>query len=316
MIHALVNIELPESCLARLKTRFPQIEFTMCTDRDLALDLLEDTEILLVFFLCTRRMLEAAPNLKWVQAISAGVDYIAMDEIRRRGILVTNGRGIHKIHMAEYTIAAMIHLARNFHTLLRNQVQKKWDRAVPQGEIHGATVGILGLGAIGGEIAAKASLMGMRVIGVRRTPAPMACVDAVYGPDEMQEVFRHSDYVVNLLPHTPATEKIIDRHLFGLMKPDACFINIGRGRTVNEPDLIEALRHKTIRAAVSDVFYDEPLPAESPLWELENIFITPHNCGASPKYMARAMEIIEHNLAVYVSGKGEMINVVDPSLGY
>lgn len=316
MRQALVHLEMPEADLARLKTRFPQIQFTVCTDREKVLDHLKDTEILLIFFLCTQRMLAAAPKLKWVQAISAGVDYIAMDEIRRRAIVVTNGRGIHKIHMAEYTIAAMVHLARNFHALFRNQMEKKWDRTVSQGEISGATVGILGLGAIGSEIAKKASLMGMRVIGVQRTPRPHTCVEAVYGPEDIRRVFEESDYVVNLLPHTPVTERLIDRRLFALMKPDACFINIGRGKTVNEADLAEALKNKTLRAAVSDVFYEEPLPAENPLWELDNLFITPHVCGVSPKYMERAMAIIEHNLDVYVSGKGRMVNVVDPALGY
>lgn len=316
MIEALINLELPEKDLIRLENRFPQIRFTVCTDRDKIFDHLPDAEILLVFFLCTRRMVAAAPHLKWVQAISAGVDYIAMDEIRRRGILVTNGRGIHKIHMAEYTLAAMIMLARNFHTLYRNQLDKKWDRSVAQGEIFGATLGILGLGAIGGEIARKASLMGMRVIGVQRTPKPLAHVEAVYGPEEMQQVFKESDYIVNLLPHTPATERIIDRQYFSLMKPEACFINIGRGKTVHEADLAAALENGSIRAAVSDVFYEEPLPSESPLWGLENLFITPHICGASPRYMERALEIIEHNLEVYVRGQGEMINVVDPGLGY
>ncbi|MBR9982026.1 MAG: D-2-hydroxyacid dehydrogenase [Desulfatitalea sp.] len=316
MPQALITFDLAAHFIARLGEQYPQLELVQCTDREQILHHLPRTEILLTFFLCTRRMLDAAPQLKWIQAISAGVDYMALDEIRRRGILLTNGRGIHRIHMAEFAIAAMINLARGFHTMFRNQLQKKWDRDVPQAEIYGATLGILGLGAIGGEIAAKAAMMGMRVIGVKRNPAPLADVETVYGPEQMDQVFQQSDYLINLLPSTPDTEKMVDRHLFNQMKPTACFINIGRGRTVNEPDLIEALQTRRIKAMVSDVYYEEPLPADSPLWDLDNVILAPHICGASPRYHERAMEIMDHNLAVYFTGRGEMINVVDLAAGY
>ncbi len=316
MMQVLIQFDLPEPYMRRLQENFPMLAFEICTDGKQLLEKLRHTEILLTFIHCSHEMLAAAPELKWIQAISAGVDFMDMAEIRRRGILVTNGRGIHKIHMAEFALAAMIDLARGFHLMFRNQMQKKWDRSVPQGEIYGATVGILGLGAIGLEIAKKAAFMGMRVIGVKRSPEPLEFVEEVYGQDEMGVVFSKSDYVINLLPSTAGTEKLIDRRCFDLMKPSACFINIGRGRTVNEQDLIDVLRRKKIRALVSDVYYTEPLPSDSPLWELDNVILTPHICGASPRYMERAMQIIEHNLNVYVGGKGQMINVVDVEAGY
>jgi phosphoglycerate dehydrogenase-like enzyme len=316
MARALINFELPDPYLQRLEKDYSALEWVRCTEREKQFELLKDTEILLTFFQCNRKMLDAAPNLKWIQAISAGVDYIPLDEIGRRGILLTNGSGIHKIHMAEYAIAAMINLSRGFHLMFRNQIQKKWDRSVPQLEIHGSVVGIIGLGAIGGEIARKAAFMGMRVIGVKRTPAALDHVDEVFGPGDMEAVFRQSDFIINLLPYTPATEKMIDRRFFGVMKPTASFINIGRGRTVNEEDLAEALRSGSIKALVSDVYYTEPLPEQSALWGLDNVILTPHICGVSPHYMARAMEIIEHNLCVYLSGEGKMINCVDVQSGY
>jgi phosphoglycerate dehydrogenase-like enzyme len=316
MTRALINFELPDPYFHQLKQNYPQLDWVRCTDSEKLPALLKETEILLTFLQCDRKMIDAAPQLKWIQAISAGVDYMALDEIERRGIVLTNGRGIHKIHMAEYTVAAMINLARGFHLLFRNQLQKKWERSVPQEEIHGATVGIIGLGAIGAEIAKKAAFMGMRVIGVKRTPGPVDHVEEVHAPDDMAAVFRRSDYIINLLPYTQETEKLIDRRFFDQMKPTACFINIGRGRTVNEDDLIEALRNKKIRAMVSDVYYTEPLPPESPLWDLDNVILTPHICGLSPQYMARAMQIIAYNLDVYLSGQGEMINLVDTQVGY
>ena len=316
MTQALINFDLPDADLARLEQHYPQVEWVRCTNRGQLFDYLPGTEILLIFLHGDREMIDAAPRLKWIQAITAGVDSLPLAEIARRGIRLTNGRGIHTIHMAEYAIAAMINLARGFHFMFRNQMQKKWNRGVPQEEICGATVGIIGLGAIGREIARKAAFMGMRVIGVKRTPAPLAGVDAVYGPEDMARVFRQSDYVINLLPATPGTEKMIDRRFFEAMKPTASFINMGRGTTVNEADLIEVLRSQRIKALVIDVYETEPLPAKSPLWGLENVILTPHICGVSPHYMARAMEIIEHNLKVYLSGTGEMRNVVDTAAGY
>jgi phosphoglycerate dehydrogenase-like enzyme len=218
--------------------------------------------------------------------------------------------------MAEYAVAAMISLARNFHLMYRNQLEGKWDRSVAQDEIHGCTAGIIGLGSIGQEIARKASMLGMRVLGVKNTPGPQEGVDEVYGPEQMGDVFRQSDYVINLLPDTRATRGLIDKAFFSLMRPSACFINLGRGSTVNQADLIDALRTKMIRAAVSDVYEEEPLPADSPLWQMENVILTPHIAGASPQYLRRAMEIIRHNLEAYLSSSGRMINVVDPAQGY
>jgi phosphoglycerate dehydrogenase-like enzyme len=313
---AVLNFDLPDPLLERLRQSFPQLAIQRCADKESLFEHLPQAEILMTFMQCSPKMLDAAPGLKWIQAISAGVDFLPLGEIRRRGIVLTCGRGTSTIQMAEYAIAAMVMLARNFHLMLRNQVQGKWERKVPQQEIYGATVGILGLGAIGAEIARRAAVMGMRVIGVRRAPAPMEGVAEVLGPERMAEVFRQSDYVINLLPATPATQMIVDRKYFDLMKPTACFISMGRGATVNEADLVDALRQKKIRGLVSDVYAVEPLPADSPLWTLENVILTPHVCGASPQYMARAVEIIEHNLTVYTTGRGEMINLVDPAAGY
>jgi len=316
MTRVLINFELPDPYFHQLQQNYPELNWVLCTDSEKLPALLKETEILLTFLQCDRKMIDAAPQLKWIQTISAGVDYMDLDEIRRRGIVLTNGRGIHKIHMAEYAVAAMINLARGFHLMFLNQLQKKWERSVSQEEIHGATVGIIGLGAIGAEIAKKAAFMGMRVIGVKRTSGPVDHVDEVYAPEDMAAVFRRSDYIINLLPYTQETEMLIDQRFLDQMKPTACFINIGRGRTVNEDDLIEALRNEKIRAMVSDVYYTEPLPPESPLWDLDNVILTPHICGVSPQYMPRAMQIIEDNLNVYLSGQGEMINLVDMQAGY
>jgi phosphoglycerate dehydrogenase-like enzyme len=307
----------PEEFLNQLNEIAEDFEVVVCEERDELQSCLPRTEILITLF--TRpdaEHLRMAPNLKWIQALTAGVDFFPLREIEKLGITLTCGRGIHKVYMAEYAIAAMINLARNFHLMFRNQLDGKWDRSVAQDEIHGCTAGIIGLGSIGQEIARKASMLGMRVVGVKNSPQPLEGVDQVYGPGQMADVFRQSDYIINLLPDTPATKGLIDKTFFSLMRPSACFINLGRGSTVNQGDLIDALRTKMIRAAVSDVYEEEPLPADSPLWQMENVILTPHIAGVSPQYLQRAMDIIHHNLDVYRSASGQMINVVDPARGY
>jgi D-2-hydroxyacid dehydrogenase (NADP+) len=317
MIMLTVFFQPPEEFLTQLKDISGEFEVIVCKKRDELKSYLPRTEILITLFARPdAEMIRLAPNLKWIQSLSAGVDFFPLDEIKKQGIVLTCGRGIHKIYIAEYAVAAMVNLARNLHLMLRNQLAGKWDRSIAQDEIHGRTAGIVGLGSIGREIARKASMLGMRVIGVKQTPRPIEGVDHVYGPMEMGEVFKQSDYVVNLLPATKETRGLIDKTYFALMHKSACFINLGRGATVNQADLIDALHTKRIRAAVCDVYEEEPLPADSLLWQLENVILTPHVAGVSPQYLQRAMEIIRHNLNVYLSGSGQMINVVDLSRGY
>jgi len=297
-----------------LKNKFPDYDFKACTKQEDMEKLIVDAEVL-ISFKCTEDMLKKANNLKWVQALSAGVDTFPLEEIRKRGIILTNGRGIHKIQMSEYAIAVLIMLSRNFHIFMRNQINKKWDSKIQQSEINGATLGILGLGSIGKEIAKKASFMGMRVIGVKNTSESVPYVEKVYTQEEMVEVFRQSDYIINLLPGTKDTIKIINKKYFSEMKEGACFINMGRGSTVDEEDFIDALKNGKIRIGVSDVFQEEPLPETSPFWEFENFILTPHVCGQSTKYFDKALEIIEPNLMAF-EGKGEFINIVDLDKGY
>lgn len=317
MIKVTVYFRPPEGFVAHLHSISDKVKINVCTNCDDLESCLPDTEILITLFAWPdAELIRLAPRLKWIQALTAGVDFFPLNEIKEQDILLTCGRGIHKIYIAEYAIAAMINLARNFHLMFRNQLRSKWDRSIAQGEINDKIVGILGLGSIGQEIARKALALGMRVIGVKNTPQPLEGVDYVYGPAEMDEVFKQSDYVINLLPETITTRGLIDKKFFTLMKKSACFINLGRGSTVNQADLIDALRTKMFHALVSDVYEEEPLPEDNPLWQLENVILTPHIAGVSSKYLERALSIIRHNLKVYVSHSGVMMNVVDLARGY
>lgn len=317
MKKCLIYFQCPEKYIAQLKKIANPYEVISCTTESELIRHLPDAEILFIFVAkFDKKLLDSAPHLKWIQAITAGIDSLPLNEINDRGIILTNARGIHKIQMAEFAIASMINLARNFQVMHRNQIIGKWDRSVPQANIFGKVVGILGLGSIGAEIACKASSFGMRVIGVRKNPQPLKNVDRVYGPEEMGKVFKESDYVINLLPLTEETKGIIDRQYFGLMKATACFINIGRGPTVNEADLVDALKRNQIGGLVADVYEAEPLSEDSPLWKLENVILTPHIAGVSPDYIERAMAVMTHNLKVYVEKSGEMINVIDVNNAY
>lgn len=314
MTKLLIAFSFPDEMAARLHEKYRSVSFVFCQSKREMLENIQDAQVLMAFS-CTKETLEQAKALKWIQALGAGVDALPLDYIKEQGLILTNGKGIHQSHMAEYAIWAMISLARNTHTMFRNQMIRTWNNKVSQGEISGATLGILGLGSIGKKIAEKASALGMHVIGVKRTLEDVSGVERVYGEEDMELVFSQSDYIINLLPHTPRTTGKIDAHFFNLMKKDACFINIGRGATVNEADMIHALERQSIRGVLSDVFTEEPLPPHSPLWGLENVIITPHICGVSPRYTEKALEIIDHNLNAYLNG-GEMINVVDLKEGY
>lgn len=297
-----------------LNGKYKDSNFIICTAKEEMEKHIEDAEIL-VTFKFDKEMLEKAKKLRWIQALSAGVEKYPLEEIKKRGIILTNGRGIHKVHMAEYAICIMIMLSRNMHIIFQNKYKSKWDRKVKQGEINGATLGILGLGSIGAEIAKKAYYMGMNVIGVKRNLTEIEYVDKIYLPEDICQVFKESDYIINLLPSLGKTYKVIDKKYFDMMKKGACFINMGRGSTVNEEDMIQALKDERIKAVASDVFFAEPLPEDSPLWELENVIITPHICGESDKYFEKALPIIENNIRAY-KGEGSFQNLIDFEKGY
>ncbi len=316
MKKALINYFFKEQGkeVLALSNEFSDVEFEVITNKKELLDRLPEAEIMFGT-LFNEEMLRIAPRLKWVQSFMAGVDNYPLKEMEKRGIILTSGRGIHKINIPEYVICALIMLARNFPVIAKNQNSKKWI-VVEQDEIYGSTMGILGLGSIGSELAKRAHSMGMKVIALKKTFKQIDYVEELYTPEKMDEIFKKSDYIVNLLPYIPETDKIINKKYFELMKPTASFISVGRGKTVNEEDLIEALRTKKIKGLVSDVFYNEPLSEESPLWEMENVFITPHIAGQSIKYVKKALGIIRHNLGVYLSGEGEFLNRIDYHKGY
>jgi phosphoglycerate dehydrogenase-like enzyme len=307
---------MPEIFIEEMRSDYPSDSVVICNDNAELMNELPDADVLFGLRF-TQDMLDSAKQMKWVQSLSAGIDQMPLENMAKRGVLLTNGRGIHKIHMTEYAIASMIMMARNFHVMSKNQFKGSYDRNVSQGQIHGATVGIIGLGSIGTEIARISKLLGMKVLAIKSSKADTPdFIDHAYPREDMVKVFEESDYVINLLPSTKGTIKLIDKKYFSAMKDTAVFINMGRGTTVNEEDMIKVLQSRSIKGVVTDVYNNEPLAEDSPLWKMDNIIMTPHICGENPNYMKMAYEIFKKNLRVFASGQGEMINKVDMNKGY
>ncbi|HEU4965187.1 MAG TPA: D-2-hydroxyacid dehydrogenase [Bacilli bacterium] len=303
--------------LARIREIAPDLDIRVHTSIAEAQDDLPHAELLLTYGEdLTQDVMDRCKNLKWIPVISAGLELMPFAAIAARDILVTNARGIHKGPMAEHTMGLLLLFARRFLPMYRNQLQANWDRSVRLDELDGQTLGVIGAGSIGTEIAKRAKAFGMRTLGVARSKRPSEPFDEMFDVSGLDELLQRSDFVVVITPQTPETEGLIGERELGLMKRSAVLINIARGVVVDEAALLKALQDGTIAGAALDVFTEEPLPSDHPFWQLENCFLTPHISSRSPKYMERAQEIFRHNLRVYVTGQGEMINVIDPQKGY
>ncbi|GIQ65690.1 3-phosphoglycerate dehydrogenase [Paenibacillus cisolokensis] len=250
-------------------------------------------------------------KLRWVQTWSAGVDKLPLDALAAKGVILTDASGIHPIQMTETAFAMMLAFARNVHTAIRNQAKGVWDSSGTFGELYGQTIGIVGAGAIGGRLARIAKAFGMRTLGVRRSGRPDADFDAMTDLTGLHDVLSASDYVVNALPLTAETRGLFGPDAFRSMKRTARFLNIGRGATVDTDALVEALRDGTIAGAGLDVTDPEPLPADHPLWKMDNVIITPHTSGLTNRYKERITELFVFNLQTYLREGRPARNIVD-----
>lgn len=256
----------------------------------------------------------AAPRLKWVHALSAGVEKLTFPEIQAADTILTNSKGIHGIPVSEHVFSLMLAFTRGLNLLIRQQQAGKWER-VPTDEIHEKTIAIVGLGSIGREIAKKAKGLGMEVIATKQEMTTEIFVDKLYKPDQLHEMLGVADFVVVALPLTDKTAGLFTLKDFQAMKPSAYFLNIARGTIVREADLVTALRQGIIKGAGLDVFEVEPLPTDSPLWGMDNVIVTPHLAAISPYYLDRAVKLFVDNLTRYTQGR-EMFNLIDKAKGY
>jgi phosphoglycerate dehydrogenase-like enzyme len=258
-----------------------------------------------------------APNLKWIQVISAGVDRWMATDVWNSPVILTGVSGIHATPVGEFAMALMLMFAKNAPCSFRMMQTRQW-RHYPTHTLRGKTVGIVGLGHIGKEIARLSKAFGMTVIATRRSvraPGKTQYVDLLLPQSQMRRMLRKSDFIVLSVPLTPETRHIIGEPELRAMKPGARLINVGRGQLVDEEALIRALDEKRIAGAGLDVTYTEPLPKESRLWSLDNVILSPHLSWAMENYLSHATHLFCKNLRRYLAEK-KLLNVVDRKRGY
>jgi phosphoglycerate dehydrogenase-like enzyme len=264
-------------------------------------------------------LLQKAPGLKWVQSTSAGVGAWAQRAgLAEAGVKLTTASGIHATALAEFALMAMLLFAKDGLGLLREQKHKRWARFTG-GELAGKTLGIVGLGRIGREVARLGRCLGMRTLGAKRTTAGLSAqslgVDALVDGAGLAPLLAQSDYLVISCPHTPETTGLIGAAELALMKPEAVLINVARGAIVDEPALIDALRSDRLKGAALDVTAVEPLPAASPLWELDNVLLSPHSGSNVDSENHALTRLFCDNLQRYLAGE-PLRNLLDPARGY
>jgi len=260
--------------------------------------------------------LESVPRAKWLHSFSAGVDKILTPAVAESDVLLTNSSGVHATPIAEHILGFILNFTREFQKTFRNQEKHIYEKSQSLREVCDSEILIVGLGEIGRETARLAKAFGAHVSAVSRSGKNKPdFVDRLEASDRLDMLLGAADFVVITLPHTDETHDLFDKKKFALMKSSAVVINIGRGGIIKEDDLIDALHEKKIAGAALDVFEKEPLPNDSPLWDLENVIITPHHSGLSHRYMDRAIALLIKNLDAYLKGE-PLPNLVDKKLGY
>jgi phosphoglycerate dehydrogenase-like enzyme len=323
-----MTLRAPAAALARLRREFPGVRFVAAEERPAeeffsawapAADDLAQADALIGWEL-DAGTLAAAPRLRWLHAASAGVEHFDLAALAARGIVMTNSRGVHAPNIAEHVLGMMLALTRRVPTLARAQAERRWRDTETHrevGELLGQTLLLVGLGAIGRAVAVRAAAFGMRIHGVRRdaTAERPAAVERVFDIAALHDALAEADHVVVTLPDTPRSRGLIDAAAFAAMKPGAVLYNVGRGPVVDTGALVAALQAGRLGGAGLDVTDPEPLPADSPLWDMENVLITAHTSGATPRYWERQEPLIADNIRRWQTGQS-LRNVVDLERGY
>lgn len=306
----------------RLASEFPSVQTVQRDTYDGIGDYLSDAEVIFTISLRPEQFV-LARNLRWLHTPSAAVHQLMYPEVAKSNVVVTNSREVHGPVVAEHVIALMFALAKKIPRAVLMQQQHHWGQEAiwnegphPR-ELAGATLGLIGVGSIGCRVAQIASALGIRVIAVREhvEKGRPEGVEAVFPPSELDVVLGQSDFVAMAAPLLTSTEKLINAERLAHMQPKAYLINVGRGPQVDELALAQALRNRQIAGAALDVFEQEPLPADSPLWALDNLLITPHTAGLTEKLWHRHYELFSVNLRRYLQGQ-TLEFVVDKERGY
>jgi phosphoglycerate dehydrogenase-like enzyme len=320
----------PQSFMDRLRREFPDIEFIYRPNYDNIEEYITDADIIVAASLRPEQF-RAAKKLRWIYSTAAAVHQLLFPELVNGDVILTNASEVHGHCVAQHVMALIFAAARRIDVDVRYQQKRYWgqedlwqQRPRPR-ELDCATLGLVGVGAIGRDVARMASAMGMRVVAVREHPqrgidwlppdSPERSQHAVYGIEQLYRMLQEADFVVLAAPTTNSTRRLMNSERLAQMKPDAWLINVGRGALVDETALAQALRNKTLGGAALDVFDTEPLPADSALWGFENVIITPHVAGMTDKIWDRHFEFFGENLRQFLDGK-PLRGVVDKAKGY
>ena len=278
----------------------------------------EDIEILYGWNkkLCSPLLEMSNSNLRWIQVQSAGVDYMNIELLKKKNILLSNGSGIHAIPISESVFGMILAYTRGIQKSMKDQSKSIWDRNHPIIELHNSTIMIVGTGQIGTQVGKIAKAFGMKTIGVNRSGREVENMDIVVPQKNISNYLYEADIVVNILPLTDLTRYFFNKELFSQMKDGSIFINVGRGPSVKTSDLIDALNSGKLSFAGLDVFEEEPLPTDSPLWTMENVLITPHISGLARHFKKRLFDIFSTNLKAYVKGEDLPRNKIDYERNY
>jgi phosphoglycerate dehydrogenase-like enzyme len=313
---------MPRHFVDGLRQAFPHHTFPEAWDRDTLRQLLQRADVAFTPFV-DRDVFPSAQRLRWVQSPAAGVGNLMFPELLASDVIVTTARGIRARSIAEHVLGVTIALARELPVAIRAQAGHEWAQDRLEGErsrvriLQGSRMGIVGLGAIGLEVARIAVPFGFRVTAIRRRPTrPVPDgIEAVWMPDRLADLLALSDVVVLSLPQTPETKQLIGRRELKVIKRGAILVNVARGKLIDDDALVEALRDGRVAGAALDVFAREPLEASSPYWDLPHVLITPHTAGAMPDYWTRLVDLFSDNLRRFERGD-PLMNVVDKTVGY
>ncbi|WP_075618980.1 D-2-hydroxyacid dehydrogenase [Paenisporosarcina indica] len=315
MTNILFTFSVKEKLIEQLQAEFREVEFTFSSIEDV--DALRKAEIIVTYGEdLTKETLDQALALKWLMVASAGLEKMPLSEIGERNIFMTNVKGIHKIPMAESVMAHLLALKRAIPWIYSQQVKHEWIKRSGSTELFGSTAIVLGPGAIGSEIGRLLQAFGVKTIGCNRSGVDAPHMDDMISFEQLADALPKADIIISVLPSTRETSSLLTYEHFVLMKEDGIFMNFGRGDLVKEEDLLKAMKENQIAYAVLDVFENEPLSENHPLWDMEGVIVSPHVSSHSSEYVPRALEIFTHNLHEWLKGGTDFQNVIDVEKGY
>jgi phosphoglycerate dehydrogenase-like enzyme len=312
--------QIPDASVTWLRDRFPGIAFVHATDDDARARGLVDCDVAYTWIL-SKDEVERARNLKWVHTSAVAVETLALAELFERNILVSNSRGIQAQPIAEHVFAVLLALAKRLPTLLQHQQEHRWAQNDLIGDrlpwlLRGRTLGVIGVGTIGSSVALLGNAFGMHVMGLRRRgrqPAPG--VHEMRSYEELPILLGRSDVIVIAAPLTAETTDMIGARQLGQCKRDAILINVGRARIVDHTALVDSLHRGDLAGAALDVFHQEPLPPDDPLWSAPNVILTPHTSGFRQGHWDDVVRLFADNLERFLRGEPVRFRI-DPALGY